>query len=362
MRASNICAADKDRATTVAAPATQQAAQTINVATQAGTKAATAADHATGTPAQAAVPHATLAQAAAVALQGGPDAVQKYMAGAGYPRSGNWCGEFAASVVSSQGLKPPANPEVASNWRNWGTVDNQPKEGDVAVRRGVPTGQTGSHVTFVGHVNADGTFTGIGGNQGGTKQYRADEFEFRRPPEAGSPEGEQGVPHPGGQPPGTAPSTAPKPVTRESVLPKESLLRGFGRALLVGAYGPAGATVYEQVQQARMGVMQSNYDLQERENMINYQNNSAQQNGKILADLAHAPGSAPSPAGAAAGVSGRALPETEAPPQGAAPGANGAAGPQHAAAQAATGNAPIIPTSSAGSAPQPVSAGHPSTP
>jgi hypothetical protein len=171
--------------------------------------------------------------------------------------------------------------------------------------------KTGSHVTFVGHVNDDGTFTGVGGNQGGTRQYRANEFEFRRPPDTGIPEGD-GVPHPGGQPPGTAPSTAPKPVTRESVLPKESLLRGFGRALLVGAYGPGAATTYEQVQQARMGVMQSNYDLQERENMINYQNNSARQNGSILADLAHAPGSAPSPAGAAAGVSGRALPETEA--------------------------------------------------
>jgi hypothetical protein len=176
------------------------------------THAISPADHATRAPpnsTQSAITHATLAKAAAVALSGGPDAVQKYMAGAGYPRDGNWCGEFAASVVSSQGLKPPANPEVASNWRNWGTVDNQPQEGDVAVRRGVPTGQTGSHVTFVGHVNDDGTFTGVGGNQGGTKQYRADQFEFRRPPDPNSPEGEQGVPRPGGQAPGTSPSTAP---------------------------------------------------------------------------------------------------------------------------------------------------------
>jgi hypothetical protein len=136
-------------------------------------------------------------------------------------------------------------------------------------------------------------------------------------------------------------------------------MRGLGRALMVGAYGPSGATTYEQVQQARMGVMQSNYDLQERENMINYQNNSAAQNGSVLADLAHMPGSAASPAAAAAGVSGKSVPETSMPPSA----GEATETAPHAPAQAhpaATGNMPIIPpTSAASSAPSAAAAPQP---
>jgi uncharacterized protein (TIGR02594 family) len=101
------------------------------------------------------------------ALLGDPIAVARWMAQNGHPRSGAWCGEFAAAVMHSQGLPTPRHPEVASNWRNWGRPVRVPRPGDVAVRRGTPTGQTGSHVTIVESVDPrTGTMTVIGGNQG----------------------------------------------------------------------------------------------------------------------------------------------------------------------------------------------------
>ncbi|TYL87443.1 CHAP domain-containing protein [Bradyrhizobium cytisi] len=118
-----------------------------------------------GHPGDPAVPSDILATAQKVALQGGPGAVERFMAENGYPKAGNWCGEFAASVVKSVGGTPPQNPAIASNWRNWGTEVQDPQPGDVAVRRGARTGSTGSHVTFVESVGK-GSFTGLGGNQG----------------------------------------------------------------------------------------------------------------------------------------------------------------------------------------------------
>ena len=43
-----------------------------------------------------------------------------FMANEGYPMNGNWCGEFAASVVRSAGGKPPPGAAVASIWLKWG--------------------------------------------------------------------------------------------------------------------------------------------------------------------------------------------------------------------------------------------------
>ena len=112
------------------------------------------------------VPSDVLEKAKAVALHSGPGGVEQFMRNQGYPKAGNWCGEFAASVVKSAGGTPPKNPAIASNWRNWGTEVDSPQPGDVAVRRGARTGATGSHVTFVEGVNQKtGTFTGLGGNQ-----------------------------------------------------------------------------------------------------------------------------------------------------------------------------------------------------
>jgi hypothetical protein len=132
------------------------------------------------------VPGSVVVRAAAVALQGGAQAVQHFMAAEGHPKSGNWCGEFAAAVVESVGGTPPRNPEVASNWRNYGTAST-PQNGAVAVRRvslrggRVPTGETGSHVTFVQSVDPrTGTFIGVGGNQGGTRsRFRVQDYDFR---------------------------------------------------------------------------------------------------------------------------------------------------------------------------------------
>lgn len=137
------------------------------------------------------VPDRVIQLARQWATKGGPAAVYQFMQENGHPRSGAWCGEFAAAVMHSQGLPVPNNPEVASNWRTWGNPTRFPRPGDIAVRnssyingRYVPTGATGAHVTTV--ISADparGTVTVIGGNQRGgavSQDVRPmDEFDFR---------------------------------------------------------------------------------------------------------------------------------------------------------------------------------------
>jgi hypothetical protein len=135
------------------------------------------------------VPSNVLDTAKRVALQGGPAAVFQFMASQGYPKNGNWCGEFAASVVKSAGGTPPNGAAVASNWRTIGSpVTGAPQPGDVAIRRfdkygnPVATGNTGSHVTFVRSLDPrTGRFVGLGGNQGNFQsQYPLAGYEFRR--------------------------------------------------------------------------------------------------------------------------------------------------------------------------------------
>lgn len=124
-----------------------------------------------------------LNKAQEVALRGGPEAVDAFMRQQGYPKSGQWCGQFAASVVKAAGGTPPANPAIASNWRNFGYPVTDPQPGDIAVRKGAPTGRTGSHVTIVEKFDPKtGRFIGLGGNQRGGFQSRflADTYEFRR--------------------------------------------------------------------------------------------------------------------------------------------------------------------------------------
>jgi len=127
-------------------------------------------------------PSNLLEAAKRVAAMGGGPAVYQFMASQGYPKAGNWCGEFAAAVVRSAGGTPPRNPEVASNWRNFGQQVASPQPGDIAVRRGVRTGSTGSHVTIVGQVG-QGTFQGIGGNQraGFISRFSTGTYDFFRP-------------------------------------------------------------------------------------------------------------------------------------------------------------------------------------
>ena len=138
-----------------------------------------------GGPVAGPIPAHILETARDVALSGGAGGVARFMASQGYPMDGNWCGEFAAAVVTAAGGTPPEHPEVASNWRNWGTpVEGAPQPGDVAVKRGTPTGETGSHVTFVETYDPKtGRFIGIGGNQSSFKSsMAAGSYDFYRSP------------------------------------------------------------------------------------------------------------------------------------------------------------------------------------
>lgn len=134
-----------------------------------------------------AIPSSILEQAKKAALSGGPQAVYNYIRAQGYNVNSAWCGDFAAAVVTAAGGTPPKNPQVASNWRNFGKEVGDPQPGDIAVRRNsrfgggaVPTGATGSHVTVV--EGADGTmFTGIGGNQGHPRsRFSVNQYQFFR--------------------------------------------------------------------------------------------------------------------------------------------------------------------------------------
>jgi CHAP domain-containing protein len=108
-----------------------------------------------------------------------------FMSDMGYPKNGEWCGEFAASIIKRAGGTPPSSAAIASNWRGYGTPDAMPHVGDVAVAdRGVPTGATGSHVGFVTDVDLNnGTFTLESGNSSDLYTTRKIScFSFRTPP------------------------------------------------------------------------------------------------------------------------------------------------------------------------------------
>jgi hypothetical protein len=111
----------------------------------------------------------------------------KFMGAMGYPKFGEWCGEFAASVIKMAGGTPPSGSAIASNWRNYGTPDAMPHVGDIAVAsRGVPTGAIGSHVGFVTAIDLNnGRFTLESGNSCNIYTTREiSDFSFHAPPNA----------------------------------------------------------------------------------------------------------------------------------------------------------------------------------
>lgn len=136
------------------------------------------------------VPKDVMQEARNLISRGGSSGqLQQFMASKGFPKSGAWCGKFAASVITQAGGTPPKNAQVASNWLRWGDhVDPKDvQEGDVMVRKrsrfggsAVP-GQTGSHVALVGKVGAD-SVERVGGNQGGinTMGRFGNGYEYRR--------------------------------------------------------------------------------------------------------------------------------------------------------------------------------------
>jgi hypothetical protein len=112
--------------------------------------------------------------------------LMRFMRDMGYPKIGEWCGEFAASVIARAGGTPPSGATIASNWRSYGKPDAMPHVGDVAVAdRGVPTGATGSHVGFVTGVDLkNGTFTLESGNSSSIYTTRKIScFSFHTPPD-----------------------------------------------------------------------------------------------------------------------------------------------------------------------------------
>jgi hypothetical protein len=112
--------------------------------------------------------------------------LMQFMRDMGYPKLGEWCGEFAASVIKRAGGTPPSGAAIASNWRRYGTPDTLPHAGDIAVAaRGVPTGATGSHVGFVTGVDLEnGIFTLESGNASNIYTTRKITcFSFHTPPD-----------------------------------------------------------------------------------------------------------------------------------------------------------------------------------
>jgi uncharacterized protein (TIGR02594 family) len=110
----------------------------------------------------------------------------KFMSDMGYPKNGDWCGEFAASIIMKAGGTPPSSAAIASSWRRYGTPDATPRVGDVAVAdRGVATGSIGSHVGFVTAVDPEtDTFTLESGNASNVYTTRKIScYSFHTPPD-----------------------------------------------------------------------------------------------------------------------------------------------------------------------------------
>ena len=137
------------------------------------------------------VPPSVLTTARNIALQSGGNtaAVSDFMRQQGYPQhAGEWCGDFVSAVVHASGGTPPPASPVAGAWANFGSPrQGAPQPGDIAIKRGYDarTGSNYTHVTFVDSVNSDGTFVGLGGNQGGglltRSPFNTSEFDFRNP-------------------------------------------------------------------------------------------------------------------------------------------------------------------------------------
>lgn len=124
-----------------------------------------------------------------------PNKIAAFMKKEGYPMNGAWCGEFMASVVKSEGGKPPKDPQIASNWLNWEKHvepgDVKPGDNVIAARRpefhgrlgtGQP-GDMGGHVTAVDPSRIDiknNRFWSDGGNQGGAGWKKLNEYELRK--------------------------------------------------------------------------------------------------------------------------------------------------------------------------------------
>jgi len=125
-----------------------------------------------------------LERARSVAMLG-PGPLSEWMRKQGHPQRDAWCGQFAASVVKSAGGTPPRGWAIASNWRNSGKEVSyeEAQPGDIAVRRGVRTGSTGSHVTILNEKLKGGRFAGLGGNQRGGRisQFNTSTYQFYRP-------------------------------------------------------------------------------------------------------------------------------------------------------------------------------------
>ena len=85
-----------------------------------------------------------------VALESGPGGVDKFMRDNGIRAPARWCGQFAASVVKSQGSRR-ADPGIASERGQWGeavTARRSRRRRHPEGRwRGRNVGRTGSHVT-----------------------------------------------------------------------------------------------------------------------------------------------------------------------------------------------------------------------
>jgi hypothetical protein len=165
--------------------------------------------------------------------------LQKFMSDQGYPRSGAWCGQFAASVVKSSGGTPPKGAALASNWLNWGEhVDPKDvREGDIAVRKtsryggAVVPGRAGGHVALAGGAIKDGKFEMVGGNQGGVRGgVNASQYEFRRGVEKQETAAKTGAAVPGGDTAGAASTGSGGRVTRFSADVNAAITSGAAQA------------------------------------------------------------------------------------------------------------------------------------
>lgn len=139
------------------------------------------------------------------ATGGNEQAIAQYMASMHHPRSGAWCAEFAASVMTGALGKEEAdkhipyqtgNVNLASNYRLMKNAEHldRPEPGAVAVAKRGRTGGQGSHVTFVESIGPHGEVYLEGGNQGGRLIHEANEpYDYYKLKSSLSPEAQRAI-------------------------------------------------------------------------------------------------------------------------------------------------------------------------
>ena len=96
--------------------------------------------------------------------------VEKYLKSGGLGKGYPWCGSFVNWTLNNSGINVSGvrgNPNLALNWRGFGTKLDKPAYGAIATK----SRNGGGHVGFVAGITSNGGIVLLGGNQNDSVNY-----------------------------------------------------------------------------------------------------------------------------------------------------------------------------------------------